>query len=49
MENEKKREDETIDSTNIYFGSTAKDFNPIAIIFMNTLQKCNGDTDKAIK
>jgi hypothetical protein len=36
MENEKKREDETIDSINVYFGSTAKDFNPISTIFVNT-------------
>ena len=49
IESEKKKEDDTIDSTNFYFGSTAKDFNPIAMIFMNTLQKCNGDTDKTIK
>lgn len=49
MENEKKKEDEPIDNTNVYFGSTAKDFNPIAMIFMNILQKCNGDIDKTIK
>ena len=37
MENEKKKEDEKIDSTNVYFGSAAKNFNPIATIFANIL------------
>ena len=37
MENEKKREDETTESINVHIGSTAKDFNPIATIFVNTL------------
>lgn len=31
------REDEPIDSINVHFGSTAKDFNPIATIFVSTL------------